>query len=108
MSLSTLVALLLSSHLSSPFLIFLILASLLFNLSQESRELRYNTIKSMLEENIKLRDKSETKFQAFFEREVNKLRNDFRVEAEVRSPFHSPCCYRPSCMPRATSFIANL
>jgi hypothetical protein len=38
----------------------------------------------MLEDNIKLRDKSETKFQAFFEREVNKLRNDFRVETEIR------------------------
>lgn len=50
----------------------------------ESREQRYNTIKAMLEDNIRLRDKSETKFQGFFEREVNKLRNDFRVEAEAR------------------------
>jgi hypothetical protein len=38
----------------------------------------------VLEDNIKLRDKSETRFQEFFERELNKLRNDFRAESEVR------------------------
>lgn len=37
----------------------------------------------MLEENIKLRSKAENKFQSFFDREVNKLRNDFRNESEV-------------------------
>jgi hypothetical protein len=38
----------------------------------------------MLEDNIKLRNKAESKFQSFFDREINKLRNDFRNETEVR------------------------
>lgn len=38
----------------------------------------------MLEENIKLRNKAETRFQAFFDRELNKLRNDYRNETEIR------------------------
>jgi hypothetical protein len=37
-----------------------------------------------LEDNIKLRNKAETRFQNYFEREVNKLRNDFQTEAETR------------------------
>jgi hypothetical protein len=39
----------------------------------------------MLEENIKLRNKAESRFQAFFDREINKLRNDFRNESEVKA-----------------------
>jgi hypothetical protein len=50
----------------------------------EAREARYNAIRATLEDNIKLRNKAETRFQNFFEREVNKLKNDFRVEAETR------------------------
>jgi len=38
----------------------------------------------MLEDNIKLRTKAETRFQGFFDREINKLQNDFRTEAESR------------------------
>jgi hypothetical protein len=41
----------------------------------------------MLEDNIKLRNKAESKFQSFFDREINKLRNDFRNETEVRLLF---------------------
>lgn len=51
---------------------------------QEAREARYNAIRATLEDNIKLRNKSETRFQNFFEREVNRLRNDFRAEAVAR------------------------
>jgi hypothetical protein len=50
---------------------------------QESREARYSAIRSLLEDNIKLRDKSESRFQAFFEREINRLKNEFRDEGEV-------------------------
>ncbi len=52
-------------------------------LSQESREARYSAIRALLEDNIKLRDKSESRFQAFFEREINRLKNEFRDESEV-------------------------
>lgn len=52
---------------------------------QETREARYNAVRAILEDNIKLRDKSESRFQAFFEREINRLRNDFRAETEVCS-----------------------
>jgi hypothetical protein len=31
-----------------------------------------------------LRTKAETRFQNFFDREVNKLKNDYRAEAEAR------------------------
>lgn len=37
----------------------------------------------MLEDNIKLREKSEARFQAFFDKELNRLKNDFRNETEV-------------------------
>lgn len=39
----------------------------------------------MLEDNIKLREKAEERFQTFFEREVSHLQNDLRKESEVRS-----------------------
>eukprot|EP01040_Poterioochromonas_malhamensis_P022366 gene22366-27196_t len=50
----------------------------------EARESRYNAVRATLEENIKLRTKAETRFQNFFDREVNKLKNDYRAEAEAR------------------------
>ncbi len=50
----------------------------------EARESRYNAVRNMLEDNIKLRNKAETKFQSFFEHEMNHLRNDFTQEAEAR------------------------
>ena len=50
---------------------------------QQSREARYGAIKSMLEDNIKLRDRAEERFQSFFEREVHRLHNDVREESEV-------------------------
>lgn len=50
----------------------------------QSREARYGALKLILEDNIKLRDKAEERFQAFFEREVHRLHNDVRAESEVR------------------------
>jgi len=50
----------------------------------ESREARYSAVREILEDNIKLRDKTESRFQAFFDKELNRLKNDFRNESEVR------------------------
>lgn len=50
----------------------------------ESREARYNAVRAVLEDNIKLRNKAESRFQSVFDREINKLRNDFRNESEIR------------------------
>lgn len=50
----------------------------------DRREKLYQQIKAILEENIKLRDKSSERFQAFFEREIHKLHNDVRIESEIR------------------------
>lgn len=50
----------------------------------QTRESRYAAIRSVLEDNIKLRDKAEERFQAFFEREIHKLHNSVRQETEVR------------------------
>lgn len=52
--------------------------------SQQSREARYSALKVVLEDNIKLRDRAEERFQSFFEREVHRLHNDVRQESEVR------------------------
>ena len=41
-------------------------------------------MRSILEDNIKLRDKAEERFQSFFEREIHRLHNDVRKESEVR------------------------
>jgi len=49
-----------------------------------TRETRYAAIRAILEDNIKLRDKAEERFQTFFEREIHKLHNDVRAEVEVR------------------------
>jgi len=51
--------------------------------TQESREARYSAVREVLEDNIKLRDKTESRFQAFFDKELNRLKNDFRNESEV-------------------------
>lgn len=59
-------------------------ASASFQRQIEAREARYSAIRSTLDDNIKLRDKSEARFQAFFEKEVSRLRNDYRTEAEER------------------------
>lgn len=40
-------------------------------------------MREILEDNIKLRDKTESRFQAFFDKELNRLKNDFRNESEV-------------------------
>jgi hypothetical protein len=48
------------------------------------REARYQELKLVLEENIKLRDRSESRFQNFFEKEVHKLYDDVQSEVEVR------------------------
>ncbi len=50
---------------------------------QESREARYSAVREILEDNVRLRDKTEARFQAFFDKELNRLKNDFRSEAEV-------------------------
>ena len=52
---------------------------------QQSREARYSALKIILEDNIRLRDTAEERFQSFFEREVHRLHNDVREESEVRS-----------------------
>jgi CRISPR/Cas system-associated protein Cas5 (RAMP superfamily) len=50
---------------------------------QHSRESRYEEVRNILEKNIKLRDKAEERFQAFFEREVYQLHNSVKIEKEV-------------------------
>jgi hypothetical protein len=50
----------------------------------QTRETRYAAIRVILEDNVKLRDKAEERFQAFFDREIHKLHNDVRAEVEVR------------------------
>ena len=47
------------------------------------REARYIAVRSLLEDNIKIRDKADEKFQSFFEQEVHRLHNDVRRESEV-------------------------
>ena len=42
-----------------------------FDLQIETREARYGAIRKILEENVKLRDKAEERFQSFFEKEVH-------------------------------------
>lgn len=40
-------------------------------------------MREVLEDNIRLREKTEARFQAFFDKELSRLKNDFRTEAEV-------------------------
>jgi hypothetical protein len=51
---------------------------------QQSREARYAVLKTTLEDNIKLRDKAEIRFQSMFEKEIHSLHNIVRSESEVR------------------------
>ena len=63
--------------------VFLLISSCIVYFTQESREARYSAVREILEDNIKLRDKTESRFQAFFDKELNRLKNDFRNESEV-------------------------
>jgi hypothetical protein len=49
-------------------------------------------VRAVLEDNVKLREKSEARFQAFFDKELNRLKNDFRNEAEVRHLYYTSLC----------------
>jgi len=51
---------------------------------QQTREVRYSELRVILEDNVKLRDKAEDRFQSYFEREVHKIHNDIRNESEVQ------------------------
>ena len=55
-----------------------------FDMQTQMREAKYVAIKKVLEDNIKLREKAETRFQNFFEQEVNKLHNQVSAEIDVR------------------------
>jgi len=55
-----------------------------FDSQVRMREERYSAIRRTLEQNVKLRDKAEERFQQFFEKEVHQLHNDVRTECEVR------------------------
>ena len=61
---------------------------------QQAREARYSALKVILEDNIRLRDKAEERFQTLFEREIHRLHNGVREESEVS---HS-VPYSVSCM----------
>ena len=52
------------------------------------RESRYSAVRAILEDNIRLRDRAQDRFQALFEKEVHDIHNAVRVEAEVCS-----CCF---------------
>ena len=56
---------------------------------QDSRESRYNAVRALLEDNIKLRERSETRFQTYFEKELGRLKNEYFKEAEVGLPLSS-------------------
>jgi hypothetical protein len=51
----------------------------------EKREELYQSVRIVLEDNIKMRDKSEERFQAFFEKEIHQVHNNLRTEKEVRT-----------------------
>ena len=50
----------------------------------DKRETLYLAVRKILEDQIKLRDKAEERFQAFFERELYQLHDMLRVEKELR------------------------
>ncbi len=50
---------------------------------QQSREQKYAAVRTILEENVRIRNQAEERFQAFFEREVHELHNNVRTESEV-------------------------
>ena len=55
-----------------------------FDMQTQMREAKYLAVRKVLEDNVKLREKAETRFQNFFEREVHKLHNNVSAEIEVR------------------------
>jgi hypothetical protein len=69
-------------------------------LPKKTREARYGAVRAILEDNIKLRDKAEDRFQSFFEREVHRLHNDVRTESEVI--YRDMLCF--SCMEPCMTF----
>ncbi|CAM9671022.1 unnamed protein product [Ectocarpus fasciculatus] len=50
----------------------------------QSREHKYAAVRAILEENIRIRNQAEERFQTFYEREVHQLHNSVRTESEVR------------------------
>ena len=61
---------------------------------QQARETRYSALKVILEDNIRLRDKAEERFQTLFEREIHRLHNGVREESEVRICMYIYIIYR--------------
>jgi hypothetical protein len=55
-----------------------------FDSQIKMREERYAAVRKILEQNVKIRDRAEARFQQFFEKEVNQLHNDVRNEVEIR------------------------
>ena len=51
---------------------------------KQSREAKYASVRAILEDNIKLRNRAEDRFQNFFEKEINQLKNDLQTEREVQ------------------------
>ena len=54
-----------------------------FEKQTEDREKRYNAVKIVLEDNIRLKEKAETRNQKFFENEVDRLLVALKGESEV-------------------------
>jgi len=50
----------------------------------EKRESLYQSLTVVLEDNIKVRDKAEERFQTVFEKEIHQIHNALRAEKEVR------------------------
>jgi len=55
-----------------------------FKAQIEDREKRYALVRNILEDNIKLREKSEEKFQTFFENQIHILHNQIKNESQIR------------------------
>ncbi|KAJ1425295.1 SF-assemblin/beta giardin-domain-containing protein, partial [Ochromonadaceae sp. CCMP2298] len=49
-----------------------------------AREARYLAVKEVLQDNVKLRDRMEGRFSAFFDRELARLKAEFCLEKEMR------------------------
>ncbi len=62
---------------------FLYMNIMLMILPQQSREQKYAAVRVILEENIRIRNQAEERFQSFFEREIHQLHNNVRTESEV-------------------------
>lgn len=55
-----------------------------FEEQTNDREKRYQSVKNVLEDNIQLREKAETRTQRFFENEVNRLLSELKLESQKR------------------------